>query len=375
MNTLYPSKLIHYFSKEFIFSLLLVFLVFLSLSLLINSVGELVYLKDKKLENIIWMATILTLAKTPTTIIELSIFIFLFSGTLFFVKIQKSNEINTILLSGISKILPIAVPAIISFMCGMFIIFFLTPLSSATLNFYEKEKRTYSSNDNLIIMNDMGLWFMESKADGFNIIRADKIADNNFSKLKNVTIYNLDQKFKFIKRYDSDEVFINQKKWLLAKTQITQETESLSSENIENDTILQNLSFTSSIDINNLKNYFTDVNTVSFWKILKTIKTLNSRGYSAEELRIKYHKYLTLPFFLFAMILVSTTFTMGRNKQYNTFMYLFFGTILGVCIYFFNDLSISLGLSNRLPLEISVWSPVGLIIFLSTINIIRINER
>ena len=70
MNTLYPSKLIYYFSKEFIFSLLLVFLVFFSLSLLINSVGELIYLKDKKLENVIWMATILTLAKTPTTIIE-----------------------------------------------------------------------------------------------------------------------------------------------------------------------------------------------------------------------------------------------------------------------------------------------------------------
>jgi len=124
MNTFYPSKLIHYLSKEFIFSLLLVFFVFLSLSLLINSVGELVYLKDKKLENIIWMATVLTLSKTPTTIIELSIFIFLFSGILFFVKIQKNNEVNTMLLSGISKTLPILIPSIISFICGLFVIFF-----------------------------------------------------------------------------------------------------------------------------------------------------------------------------------------------------------------------------------------------------------
>jgi lipopolysaccharide export system permease protein len=375
MKILYPSMLARYLSKEFMSSLFVVFLVFFSLVLLINLAGELVYLKDKKLENFILLAVILTFAKTTTTIIELSIFIFLFSGTLFFVKIQKSNEINTILLSGISKILPIAVPAIISFMFGMFIIFFLTPFSSATLNFYEKEKRTYSSNDNLIIMNDMGLWFMESKADGFNIIRADKIADNNFSKLKNVTIYNLDQKFNFIRRYDSDEVLISQKKWLLTKTQITQETDSLSSENKKNDTIVQNLSFSSSIDINNLKNYFTDVNTVSFWKILNTIKTLNTRGYSAEELRMKFHKYLSLPFYLFGMILVSTTFTMGPNKQYNTFMYLFFGTILGVSIYFLSDLSISLGLSNKLPLAVSVWSPVFLIIFLSAINLIRINER
>ena len=159
MNTLYPSKLIYYFSKEFIFSLLLVFLVFFSLSLLINSVGELIYLKDKKLENVIWMATILTLAKTPTTIIELSIFIFLFSGILFFVKIQKNNEVNTMLLAGISKTLPILIPSIISFICGLFIIFFLTSISSASLNFYEQEKRIYSSNDNLIVMNKICLLY------------------------------------------------------------------------------------------------------------------------------------------------------------------------------------------------------------------------
>jgi lipopolysaccharide export system permease protein len=375
MKILYPSMLAKYLSKEFMSSLFVVFLVFFSLVLMINLIGELIYLKDIKLENFISLAVILTFAKTTTTIIELSIFIFLFSGILFFVKIQKNNEINTILLSGVSKILPIAVPAIISFIFGMFIIFFLTPFSSATLNFYEKEKRTYSSNDNLIMMNDMGLWFMESKADGFNIIRADKIADNNFSKLKNVTIYNLDQKFNFIKRYDSDEVLINQKKWLLPKAQITQDAESLSSEDKKNETIVQNLSFSSSIDINKLKNYFTDVNTVSFWKISNTIKTLNTRGYSAEELKVKFHKYLSLPFYLFGMILVSTTFTMGPNKQYNTFMYLFFGTILGVTVYFLNDLSISLGLSNKLPLAASVWSPVFLIIFLSAINLIRINER
>ena len=375
MKLLYPSKLIRYFSKEFIFSLLLVFLVFLSLSILINSVGELIYLKDKKLENVIWLATMLTLAKTPTTIIELSVFIFLFSGILFFVKIQKNNEVSTMLLAGISKTLAILIPAIISFVFGLFIIFFLSPISSASLNFYENEKRIYSSNENLIVMNKMGLWFMENTANGYNIIRADRIEKNSFKILSNVTIYNLDQDFNFIRRYDSEKITINQKQWLLSKAQITQEKESLSSDMINNNTSPLEINFDSSINIDNLKNYFTDVNTVSFWRMLKTIKTLNSRGYSAEELRIKFHKYLSLPFYLLAMILASTTFTMGGNKQYNTFMYLFFGTILGVCVYFLNDLSISLGLSGSLPLATSVWSPIGLIIFLSTINIIRINER
>ena len=375
MKTLYPSKLVSYFSKEFLFSLLIVFLIFLSLSLLINSVGELIYLKNKEVENIIWSTTILTFAKTPTTIIELSIFIFLFSGILFFVKIQKNNEVNTMSLSGISKLLPILVPTVISFICGVFIIFFLSSLSSTSLNFYEKEKRIYSSNENLIVMNKMGLWFMENTTSGYNIIRADKIESNNFKQLNNVTIYNLDQNFNFLKRYDSRKVIIDQKKWSLIETKITQENESALLDKTNNKDFLLDINLNLSIDINNLKNYFTDVNTVSFWKMLKTIETLNSRGYSAEELRAKFHKYLSLPFYLLAMVLVSTTFTMGAVKQYNTFMYLFFGTILGVCIYFLNDLSISLGLSNKLPLAVSVWSPVALVIFLSTINLIRINER
>ena len=221
----------------------------------------------------------------------------------------------------------------------------------------------------------MGLWFMEDTISGYNIIHANEIASNDFSKLNNVTIYNLDQEFNFIRRYDSKKVSINKKEWLLSETQITQESESFKSDGASKRDSLIDVNFDSSVDIKNLKNYFTDVNTVSFWGMSKTIKTLNSRGYSAQELRIKFHKYLSLPFYLFAMILVSTTFTMGANKQYNTFMYLFFGTILGVCIYFLNDLSLSLGLSNRLPLSVSVWSPVGLVILFGAINLISINER
>ena len=202
------------------------------------------------------MAAILTLAKTPTTIIELSVFIFLFSGILFFVKIQKNNEVNTMLLAGISKTLSILIPAVISFLCGLCIVFFLSPISSSSLNFYENERRTYSSNDNLIVMNNMGLWFMENTTNGYNIIRADRIGKDNFQILNNVTIYNLDQDFNFIRRLDSAKIIINEKKWLLTEAQITQEKESLSPDMKTNDKSSLEISLDSSININNLKDYF-----------------------------------------------------------------------------------------------------------------------
>ena len=369
----YPIKISSYISKEFLLSLFVVFFVFLSLSLLINCVSELVFLKDKKIDNFFWMLISLTLAKTPNTIIELSVFIFLFSGILFFAKLQKNNEINTVLLSGISKYLPIITPAIISFCFGLFVIFALSPIAANSLKFYEEEKRLYSSNENLIVINKMGLWFMESSFDKYNIVRADRILSNDFTKLNNVTIYNLDQNFNFIKRYDSKNVFINEKKWILKNTKILINKPSSPSNKEINE--IENLELISSIDINSLKNYFFNVDTISFWKISETIKKLNARGYAAEELKAKLHKYLSLPLYLFGIILISTIFTVGMRKQYNTFMYLFFGIIAGFLIYFLNDLSVAIGLTNKLPLIISVWSPIMLIIILGSANLIKINEQ
>jgi lipopolysaccharide export system permease protein len=212
---------------------------------------------------------------------------------------------------------------------------------------------------------------MENTNNGFNIIRADTISDNNFSKLKNVTIYNLDQDFNFLKRMDTKEVSINDKKWFLEDTKIITSSPEV---DLARERSSYNIDFLSSLNINDLKEYFSNANTVSFWEITKDIQKLNERGYSGEELKVKLHKYLSLPLYLFAMILISTIFTIGINKDYNTLMYLFFGMVLGFVLYFLNDLSVAIGLANKLPLALSIWSPIMLIMFISTINLIKINE-
>ena len=178
------------------------------------------------------------------------------------------------------------------------------------LKIYENNKRIYSKNDNLIVINDSGLWFMENNNDKFIIIRSDKILDNDFSKLNNSTIYELDKDFNFIQRYDSSQIEIDKKNWLLKNTYLVKNN-FINSQNISNN--LETLNYKSSIDIENLKNLFTNVNTVSFWKILENIKILNLRGYSADELKIKFHKYLSLPIYLLAMIVLSTIFTININ--------------------------------------------------------------
>ena len=197
MKTYLPKTLIKYLSYEFTKCFLIVLLVFLSISLLTNFVEELIFFKDKKIENFLLSLITLTTLKTINTLIEISIFIFLFSGIFFFVKFLKNNELNSIKLSGISNLLSILTPALLSFGIGLFIIFAITPISAEGIKFYEKYKRNYSQNDNLIVINDSGLWFMEKNEQNYKIIRADKIVDNDFSKFYNSTIYTLDTDFNF----------------------------------------------------------------------------------------------------------------------------------------------------------------------------------
>ena len=369
MKKYLPITLIKYLATEFLKCLLTILLVFLSISLLINFVEEIVFFKDKNLEAIISKVVLLTIYKSLNTLIETSIFIFLFSGILFFVKFSKNNELNSIKLSGISNLLPVITPAVVSFFIGLLIVFTFTPISAEALKIYEKIKRNYSQNDNLLVVNDSGLWFMEKTKDNYKIIRADKILDNDFSKLYNSTIYQMDTEFNFIKRYDSKLIFINKKKWILEDASVLYSSDE-KLKNTESEITLH-----STIEMNELKNLFINSNAVSFWEILERIKNLNQRGYSGDELIIKFNKYLSLPIYLFAMIILATVFTINIKKNYSNFMYIFFGIVLGIAIYFLNDLSIALGISGKLSLELSVWIPIFLIIVISVINLIKLNEN
>ena len=369
MDKFIPLKLIEYLVIEYLKCFLIVLTIFISISLLTNFVEEIIFFKEKEINNLLLRSVYLTFLKTTNTLIETSIFIILFSGILFFVKFRKNSEINTIKLSGISNLLPIFCASFSAFFIGILIIALISPISSQGIKIYEKNKRLFSQNDNLIVINDSGLWFMENNNSNYRIIRADKIANNDFSKLYNSTIYELDNDFNFLKRFDSKIIFINKKNWFLENVSILENN--IDNKNRES----KDIKIKSSININELKNLFTNVNTISFWEILKNIKILNQRGYSGDELKVKFHKYLSLPIYLFTMIILSTIFTINLKKDYSVFLYIFFGIIFGILVYFLNDLSIALGFSNKLPLAVSVWIPIIIILAISILNLININEN
>ena len=371
-----PKLIIKYLIKEFCVSLLIFSSIFLTLILLSNFIEEIVYFRDKNVEgNFIVKTFFLSLIQVPTIFISMLPFIFLFSGIFFFVKLIKTNEITPLSFSGFSKSYITLIPSIFSFLIGIMIILLITPISSELSKYYETTKQKYSSNDNLIIINNTGLWIKERQKNFTYLIRADSIQDQNFKNLKNLTIYKFDNKTNFLQRTDADNVTIEGFNWYLKGTKTLFENKNLEEET-KSETISNNNSqnFKTQIDFDKIKFFFSNADTFSFWNILDQIKSSKNIGYYSQELVIKFNKFISLPIMLFLMVIVSTIFTLNANYQFNNFIYTFFGVLTGIVIYFLSDLSIALGKSGRIPLILSVWVPILLIMILSTINLIKNND-
>jgi len=75
------------------------------------------------------------------------------------------------------------------------------------------------------------------------------------------------------------------------------------------------------------------------------------------------------------MTSLASILTMNTLKKSNNFAYIFSGLIACVVIYYFKDLSLALGQTNRISLSLSAWIPIISIGLFSLIGILQINEK
>ena len=67
--------------------------------------------------------------------------------------------------------------------------------------------------------------------------------------------------------------------------------------------------------------------------------------------------------------------TMNTLKKSNNFMFIVVGIIACVGIFYFKDLSLALGQTNRISLTLSIWMPIIAISLFCSIGIIQVNEK
>ena len=63
------------------------------------------------------------------------------------------------------------------------------------------------------------------------------------------------------------------------------------------------------------------------------------------------------------------------SLDFNNFKFIILGLIITVLVFYFKDLSLALGQTNRIPLILAVWAPVIALSLFTFIGVLQINEK
>ena len=75
------------------------------------------------------------------------------------------------------------------------------------------------------------------------------------------------------------------------------------------------------------------------------------------------------------MTAIASILTMNNLKKSDNLKFIVLGLVISVLVYYFKDLSIALGQTDRIPLALSIWAPVIALSLFTFIGVLQINEK
>ena len=361
MNKIIDRYLIINFTKIVVNTIL----IFLSLGVILNLFEEIEFVKN--LDISLSIPFVLSLSFVPTLVIELLPFVFFLASMYYFVSLKTNKDLLSVKIFGYSNLKITIILAFFSFLFGWFILFAVNPITSTFVKYYETEKAKYSRDvDHLIAVNKNGVWIKEIGEYKYKIINAEKFEGN---ALTNISIYIFTKKNnELIERIESETAIISSNPWKMNK---------VFKYDIKNNkrTYLETYEFETEKFFDQINSLFKNLNTVSFVNLVKNYKMLQDMGYPKKLLDEKIHKFISLPFFLFLMVVLAAIFSIGSLNTKQNYYYILMSILVSVIIYFFKDLSIAMGQTNKIDLVLSVWMPILAIVLFCSIGVIQINEK
>ncbi len=353
--------------KKYILSLFLktlaeVLVIFFSLIIIVNLFEEINFLKNHNVGS--YYPLFLSLLNTPSIIFDIMPFIFLISTLLFFIKLINKNELSIFKYTGITNSQILKIIVFFSFVLGILLIFGFYTFSSKLKSQYLLKKNQFTSDDKyLAVITENGLWIRDEVNNTINIVNADKI---NKDLLINVSITQFDKNFNLQQVIESKEVNIKSKKWVINSASITKKNSTKQ---------FYSLNFDSNFDIEIINNLFSNLSSMSLMQLNKLKKDYNKLGYSTVGIKVYENKILSVPIYLAIMTLLSGIIMFNSKYKKSKIFNIILGISLSVIIYYVNYFSALLGETGKIPIILSVWLPLIILIIISLIGLVRLNEK
>jgi len=352
-----------YIIKTYIGLLSQITLIFFGLILILNIFEEISYFKNIDVNG--FYPILMSALNSTSLLYAVFPFIFLVSTQFFFLKIEEKNELLLLKHSGLTNFDLIKLISIVSFFLGILIITFFYHFSSKLKHIHLDIKNQFSDdNKYLAVVTDNGIWMKDDVDNVVSLINAEAIQKN---KLINVSITQFTKNFEFIQNIETKEIDVKNYDWIIEEAEI--------SKNKISTIIEKKLVIKTNFNMKKINNLFSNLSSLSLWELNKLKKDYKSLGYSTLEVDSHTLKIYSYPLYLMIMTVFSSIIMINIKKDKPKIFNLILGILLSVVIYYINYFSNLLGENEKLPILLAVWMPQIILILLSLIGLVKINEK
>ena len=354
-----------YFIRLFFKKFFLLTLIFFSLIFILTLFEEIPFFSDSS-NSKFHLPFMITLLNLPATLLEIFPFIVLISTQLFFVEIIKRKENELIKINRLDNFYLIRLLVLCSFLFGIIIITLYYPISSKLKFFYFDIKNIYSEDGKYLKhYSGNGLWIKDEIDDEIYIISAS--SDNKDKLLKNVFITKFDKNFNIIESISTKKADISLNEWIIENPIVFRDNKQIQLD--------KNIRLRSHFNFDKINKTFRDLNSLNLFELVKLKKENEVLGYSSQEVNLHFLRIISLPIYLSIMVIISAIIMLNIKRDKPYIFHVLLGILLSVVIYYINNIFNIFGLTDKIPVYLSVFFPIIFLSIVSTIGLVRINEK
>ena len=137
----------------------------------------------------------------------------------------------------------------------------------------------------------------------------------------------------------------------------------------------ENYKLETNLNHNDVNSLFSNLSSLNIFELNDLRKKYENINYSSTDVNSAIQKLISFPFYLTVMTILASTIMINIKHNKSKVFHLISGILISVIIYYLSFFFEELGKNEQIPVSISIWVPMIIIMLISTISLIRINEK
>ncbi len=343
-----------YFTKKFAGAFVRVFLI---IGLLIFFVDTMENIRALSSSGITFpKAMALASTRSPSFIREAMPIIVMLAGLTFCVGLARSNEFVVSRAAGVSALKGLTFPMSTAFLIGLVSILFLNPLVASFSTYYDTLKDEYlGRTPKTVVVNEDGFWLRQKNDTGHIVITAEQ-ANQNGTRLRDVTMIEFDQNNNAVSRIVAATATLSNNEWVLIRTK-KWDLSSINANPEANSELKSVIRIPTTITSEQILEGYPKPETVVIWDLPKFVVAMESAGFSSLQHRVHLQMELARPILFAAMLIIGAVFTLQNARLGNLGISVLLALLCGFSLHFLQNLARTLGEAGEIPIFFAAWAP------------------